>query len=145
MKKINVNETILLTLVVEITLLIQVLQRTFLPAVILMEFSVPNMAGLCLIALVLNAYLGGERSRGIAVNLCFGEVIFGLLPLLAGVTQGKDVFLLAIVGGVEYALISGVFATMTDRMENTVKSRLAPICSAFVLFLACQGFANMLL
>ncbi|MCI7595157.1 MAG: hypothetical protein PUI41_02845 [Lachnospiraceae bacterium] len=145
MKKINVNETILLTLVVGITLLIQVLQRTFLPAVILMEFSVPNMAGLCLIALVLNAYLGGERSRGIAVNLCFGEVIFGLLPLLAGVTQGKDVFLLAIVGGVEYALISGVFATMTDRMENTVKSRLAPICSAFVLFLACQGFANMLL
>lgn len=145
MKKINVNETILLTLVVGITLLIQVLQKTFLPAVILMEFSVPNMAGLCLIALVLNAYLGGERSRGIAVNLCFGEVIFGLLPLLAGVTQGKDVFLLAIVGGVEYALISGVFATMTDRMENTVKSRLAPICSAFVLFLACQGFANMLL
>ena len=145
MKKINVNETILLTVVVGITLLIQVLQRTFLPAVILMEFSVPNMAGLCLIALVLNAYLGGERSRGIAVNLCFGEVIFGLLPLLAGVTQGKDVFLLAIVGGVEYALISGVFATMTDRMENTVKSRLAPICSAFVLFLACQGFANMLL
>ena len=145
MKKINVNETILLTLVVGITLLIQVLQRTFLPAVILMEFSVPNMAGLCLIALVLNAYLGGERSRGIAVNLCFGEVIFGLLPLLAGVTQGKDVFLLAIVGGVEYALISGVFATMTDRMENTVKSRQAPICSAFVLFLACQGFANMLL
>lgn len=69
MKKINVNETILLTLVVGITLLIQVLQRTFLPAVILMEFSVPNMAGLCLIALVLNAYLGGERSRGIAVNL----------------------------------------------------------------------------
>ncbi|MCI6812491.1 MAG: hypothetical protein SOX11_05490 [Lachnospiraceae bacterium] len=145
MKKINVNETILLTLVVGITLLIQVLQRTFLPAVILMEFSVPNMAGLCLIALVLNAYLGGERSRGIAVNLCFGEVIFGLLPLLAGVTQGKDVFLLAIVGGVEYALISGVFATMTDRMENTVKSRLAPICSAFVLFLACQGFANIFL
>ena len=145
MKKINVNETILLTLVVGITLLIQVLQKTFLPAVILMEFSVPNMAGLCLIALVLNAYLGGERSRGIAVNLCFGEVIFGLLPLLAGVTQGKDVFLLAIVGGVEYALISGVFATMTDRMENTVKSRLAPICSAFVLVLACQGFANMLL
>lgn len=145
MKKINVNETILLTLVVGITLLIQVLQKTFLPAVILMEFSVPNMAGLCLIALVLNAYLGGERSRGIAVNLCFGEVIYGLLPLLAGVTQGKDVFLLAIVGGVEYALISGVFATMTDRMENTVKSRLAPICSAFVLFLACQGFANMLL
>ena len=145
MRKINVNETILLTLVVGITLLIQVLQKTFLPAVILMEFSVPNMAGLCLIALVLNAYLGGERSRGIAVNLCFGEVIFGLLPLLAGVTQGKDVFLLAIVGGVEYALISGVFATMTDRMENTVKSRLAPICSAFVLFLACQGFANMLL
>ena len=145
MKKINVNETILLTLVVGITLLIQVLQKTFLPAVILMEFSVPNMAGLCLIALVLNAYLGGERSRGIAVNVCFGEVIFGLLPLLAGVTQGKDVFLLAIVGGVEYALISGVFATMTDRMENTVKSRLAPICSAFVLFLACQGFANMLL
>lgn len=145
MKKINVNETILLTLVVGITLLIQVLQRTFLPAVILMEFSVPNMAGFCLIALVLNAYLGGERSRGIAVNLCFGEVIFGLLPLLAGVTQGKDVFLLAIVGGVEYALISGVFATMTDRMENTVKSRLAPICSAFVLFLACQGFANIFL
>lgn len=145
MKKINVNETILLTLVVGITLLIQVLQKTFLPAVILMEFSVPNMAGLCLIALVLNAYLGGERSRGIAVNLCFGEVIFGLLPLLAGVTQGKDVFLLAIVGGVEYALISGVFATMTDRMENTVKSRLAPICSAFVLFLACQGFANIFL
>ena len=145
MKKINVNETILLTLVVGITLLIQVLQRTFLPAVILMEFSVPNMAGLCLIALVLNAYLGGERSRGIAVNLCFGEVIFGLLPLLAGVTQGKDVFLLAIVGGVEYALISGVYATMTDRMENTVKSRLAPICSAFVLFLACQGFANIFL
>lgn len=145
MKKINVNETILLTLVVGITLLIQVLQRTFLPAVILMEFSVPNMAGLCLIALVLNAYLGGERSRGIAVNLCFGEVIFGLLPLLAGVTQGKDVFLLALVGGVEYALISGVFATMTDRMENTVKSRLAPICSAFVLFLACQGFANIFL
>ncbi len=145
MKKINVNETILLTLVVGITLLIQVLQRTFLPAVILMEFSVPNMAGLCLIALVLNAYLGGERSRGIAVNLCFGEVIFGLLPLLAGVTQGKEVFLLAIVGGVEYALISGVFATMTDRMENTVKSRLAPICSAFVLFLACQGFANIFL
>ena len=145
MRKINVNETILLTLVVGITLLIQVLQKTFMPAVILMEFSVPNMAGLCLIALVLNAYLGGERSRGIAVNLCFGEVIYGLLPLLAGVTQGKDVFLLAIVGGVEYALISGVFATMTDRMENTVKSRLAPICSAFVLFLACQGFANMLL
>ena len=145
MKKINVNETILLTLVVGITLLIQVLQKTFLPAVILMEFSIPNMAGLCLIALVLNAYLGGERSRGIAVNLCFGEVIFGLLPLLAGVTQGKDVFLLAIVGGVEYALISGVYATMTDRMENTVKSRLAPICSAFVLFLACQGFANIFL
>lgn len=145
MKKINVNETIMLTLVVGIALLIEVVQRTFLPAVTLMEFSIPNMAGLCLAALVLNHYLGGKRNQSMALNLCFGQVIFGVLPLLAGITRGKDVFQLAVIGGVEYALLSGVFAAMTDRMENTIKSRLASGLGAFILFLACQGFANILL
>lgn len=55
----------------------------------------------------------------------------------------NETMMLALVMGV--TLISGMFASMTDRMECTVKSGLAPLGSAFVLFMAFQEFGNILL
>ena len=145
MKKIGINETMMLALVMGITLGILVLLRVFLPAAILIELNIPNLAGLSLLSLLLTHYLGEKKGSNILLNFVFAAVIFGCLPWIAGLASLKDALWLAGVGGIEYALISWMFASMTDRMECTIKSRLAPICSAFVLFMAFQGFANILL
>ena len=145
MKRLKINETTMLALVIGITLIIMVGLRIFLPAAILIQLDIPNIAGLSLLSLLLTHYLGEKKNSNILLNLVFAAIIFGCLPWFAALTTVKEALWMAGVGGVEYALLSWMFASMTDRMECTVKSRLAPICSAFVLFLAFQGFGNILL
>ncbi|MBQ9989597.1 MAG: hypothetical protein IJP31_01440 [Lachnospiraceae bacterium] len=143
--KLKINETMMLALVMGITLIIMVLLKTFLAAAILIRLNIPNLAGLSLLSLLLTHYLGEKKSSHPVMNLVFAALIFGCLPWLAGLASVKEALWLAGVGGVEYTLISGMFASMTDRMECTIRSRLAPVCSAFVLFMAFQGFGNILL
>ncbi|MGN0289251.1 MAG: hypothetical protein ACI4DQ_06485 [Lachnospiraceae bacterium] len=142
----GLNENSFLALVVGITILLMLVTKTFLPGTILMELSsMPNVAGICLIALLLNYYLGSRKKSNILVNAILGGIIFGMLPVAGGVTIGLGALKLALVGGVEYALLGWLFTSMTDRIECTINTRLAPIPTAFVLFLACQGLSNLLL
>ncbi len=142
----GLNENSFLALVVGVTVLLMFTAKTFLPGAILIELSsIPNLAGICLIALLLNYYLGSREKGNILVNAVLGGIILGILPVAGGVTIGYEALKLALVGGVEYALLGWLFASMVDRMECTINARLAPVPTAFVLFLACQGLGNILL
>lgn len=145
MKRLKINETMMLALVIGITLMIMVGLRIFLPAAILIQLNIPNIAGLSLFSLLLTYYLGTWEKANPLLNLAFGAIIFACLPWLAAMTTLNEALWMGAVGGMEYMLISLMFASMIERMECTIKSKLAPICSAFILFLAFQGFGNILL
>ena len=134
----------MLALVVGIALIIMVALRVFLPTADLMKLNIPNVAGLSLLSLLLTHYLGEKEKKNFLLDLIFGALIFGCLPWLAGFAEAGSLWLAA-VGGIEYALISRIFGSMTERMECTNKAKLAPVCSAFVLFMAFQAFANILI
>lgn len=143
MKKLNENS--FLALVVGLTILLMFISKTFLPGAMLLQLSMPNIAGICLIALLLNHYLGSKETGNILLNALLGGIILGIIPVAGGVTIGMGALKLAIVGGVEYAVLSWLFSSMINRMESTISTKLAPVPTAFVLFLACQGLANILL
>ncbi len=143
MKKLNENS--FLALVVGLTILLMFISKTFLPGAMLLQLSMPNIAGICLIALLLNHYLGSKETGNILLNALLGGIILGIIPVAGGVTIGMGALKLAIVGGVEYAVLSWLFGSMINRMESTISTKLAPVPTAFVLFLACQGLANILL
>lgn len=145
MNKWKINETMMLALVVGITLICMVLIKSFLPAAGLPKFNIPNLAGISLLSLLLTYYLGEGKMSNLFLNLCFAALIFGLLPWIAGLTSVKEALWLAGIGGVEYTLLSGMFSSMMNRMECTARTRFTPLCTAFVLYLAFQGFTNILL
>ncbi len=145
MKKMKINETMMLTLVNGIILIVMVVLRVFLPTADLMKFQIPSIAGISLVSLLLTHYLGEEEKKSPIRNLVFGALVFGVLPLLAGFVGMEDFVILAATGGVEYALISWIFRSMLERMENTAKTRVEPFLIAFILFLAFQAFENIVI
>ena len=135
---------ILLAAVVGLASLAGLLCRVFLPGAVFPVVSLPAVAALALLALVLECYLVKDvPRRDWGMTGLLGVITFGLLPLGAGVTAAGEAARLAAVGGSVFLVLTFLFTTLRERLSSGRTGPLAPLVTGGVLFLACQCFIGM--
>ena len=124
-------------------LAVMVVLRAVSPQLILMEFDIVSITGICLVALVLDHYLApGAKRCWICIPL-FAALSFGILPFAAGMVAVKYLLGLALTGAVVFTVCTFVFTSIQDRLSSGPAAKLAPIMSAFGIWLAVQAFAGI--
>lgn len=134
-----------LAAVLELALLIAVFVRTFAPAVIIPQLNIPNMVLISLAALLVDHYLAPGAKRCYICIPVFSAVTFGLLPFAACFVSGIVALKLALVGGVVFTVTTWLFSSIQDRLSSGPAVRMAPVMSAFGLYLAAQCFTGWIL
>jgi len=135
----------LLAIVVGTGLMIALLIRSFAPAIILPDLNIPAVTGLSLIALLLEYYLGNRPQRCWICVPVLGVVTFGLLPLASGAIALSQLLRIALVGGGIFTAITWIFDSLTERIQSGPAGKLAPVLTAFVLYLVSQCFIGILI
>lgn len=132
-----------LAVVLGLSLLACVLIRTFAPAVIIPKMSIPNLTLICLLTLLLDHYLTRGAQRNYLLVGVLAVISFGLLPWAAGMAELAQVWKLALIGGSLFTVLTFLFTSVQDRLSSGPAAFAAPILSAFGLYLAVQGLANI--
>ena len=145
MKERNDMLPVLLAVVLTVAMAAVVLFESLAPAVVIPVPNIPNMAGLCLVVLVLEHYMAPNRRRCYVCVAVFALLSFGLLPYAAGYVAPAQVWKVALVGGVLFTLLTWLYDSIMDRITTGPKAVFAPVISAFGLYLAFQAFAGMIL
>ncbi len=135
---------IFLAAVTGAVLLAALLLRTFLPRIILPRLDLPAMVLLCVIALVLDFYIGKRSSRNFLLLALYGALIFGLLPFAAGFLSPMAGFNYAILGGVVFPLVTFLFDMMIGRLFTRPMPYFAPLLCGFGLYLAAQALMGLI-
>ena len=124
-------------------LAVMVVLRAVSPQLILMEFDIVSITGICLVALVLDHYLApGAKRCWICIPL-FSALSFGVLPAAAGMVALKHVPGLALTGCVIFTAAAWAFTSIQDRLSSGPAAKAAPIMSALGIWLAVQAFAGI--
>ena len=137
--------SLILTIIMAVAMIAVVMVETFAPAVVLPTMNIPNFTGLSLIALLAEHYLAPNSRRCYVCVAGFALLTFGLLPFAAGVVALAQMFKVAVVGCVLFTVLTWIFDSVMDRLSTGPKAKLAPVISAFGLYLAFQVFAGILL
>lgn len=132
-----------LTAVLAAVLAVMVVLRAMSPQLILMQFDIVSITGISLIALVLDHYLAKDAKRCYICIPVFAALSFGILPFAAGMVALKDILGLAVSGAAIFTLCTFAFTSIQDRLSSGPAARLAPIMSAFGIWLAVQAFAGI--
>ena len=132
-----------LTAVLTAVLAAMVVLRTFAPQIILPVFDIPTLTAISLAALVLDHYLAKGAKRCYVCIPLFAALSFGILPWAAGMVAVKYLLGLAISGAVIFTITTFVFTSIQDRLSSGPAAKLAPIMSAFGIWLAVQAFAGI--
>ena len=132
-----------LVAVLAAVLVAMVVLRAVSPQIILMQFDIVTVTGICLAALVLDHYLApGAKRCWICIPL-FAALSFGLLPLAAGLVTVASALGLALTGCVIFTLCTFVYSSIQDRLSSGPAAKAAPVMSALGIWLAVQAFANI--
>lgn len=134
-----------LAVVLGLSLLACVLIRTFAPAVIIPKLSIPNLALVCLVSLLIDHYLTRGAQRNYLFVAALAVISFGLLPWVAGMVALSEACKLALIGGGLFTVLTFLFSSVQDRLSSGPAAFAAPVLSAFGLYLAVQGLANILI
>ncbi len=121
-----------------------ILVRTFLPRVILPQADIPNLLLISLAALVWEHYLGRQEKRCWLCVAGLAAVSFGLLPFAACFVGALEALKLGVLGALVFTAAAWLFDILTDRLSTGPAAKLAPIVSAFCLYLAAQGFLGLI-
>ena len=132
-----------LAIVLGIALLVCVLLRTFVPGLILPRLDIPNMVLLSLVALLADHYLAKAAKRCYICIPLLSGLSFGLLPFAAGFLTGWEALWTGLVGAAVFTALTFLFSSAQERLSTGPKARLAPVLTAFGLYLACQCFAGI--
>lgn len=132
-----------LTGVLAAVLASMVILRAVSPQLILMQFDIVSITGICLAALVLDHYLAPGAKRCWICIPIFAALSFGILPFAAGMVALANVPGLAVSGCVIFTLCTFVFTSIQDRLSTGPAAKLAPILSALGVWLAVQAFAGI--
>ena len=124
-------------------LAVMVVLRTVSPQLILMQFDIVSITGISLAALVLDHYLAPNAKRCYICIPLFAALSFGILPFAAGMVAVKYLLGLALTGAVVFTVCTFVFTSIQDRLSSGPAAKLAPIMSAFGIWLAVQAFAGI--
>ena len=117
--------------------------RTFAPGVILPKLDIPNMVLLSLVALLADHYLAPGAKRNYIFIPIFALLTYGILPLAVQYVGLREALPLALIGCVVFTATTWIFSFMQDRLATGPVAKLAPILSAFGLYLASQCFAGI--
>ena len=132
-----------LTAVLTAVLAAMVVLRTVSPQLILMQFDIVSITGISLVTLVLDHYLAPNAKRCWICIPLFAALSFGILPFAAGMVAVKYLLGLALTGAVVFTVCTFVFTSIQDRLSSGPAAKLAPIMSAFGIWLAVQAFAGI--
>ena len=132
-----------LTAVLTAVLAAMVVLRTVSPQLILMQFDIVSITGISLVTLVLDHYLAKGAKRCYICIPIFAALSFGILPWAAGLVAVKYLLGLALTGAVVFTVCTFVFTSIQDRLSSGPAAKLAPIMSAFGIWLAVQAFAGI--
>ena len=132
-----------LTAVLTAVLAAMVVLRPFAPQIILPIFDIPTLTAISLVALVLDHYLAPNAKRCYVCIPLFAALSFGILPFAAGMVAVKYLLGLALTGAVVFTVCTFVFTSIQDRLSSGPAAKLAPIMSAFGIWLAVQAFAGI--
>ena len=135
----------LLAVVLGLYLLVCVLVRTFAPAIILPQASIPNMVLLSLAALVLDHYMAPDAKRCYICIPLLSAVAFGLLPFSACFVGAGEALKLALVGGLVFTVTTWLFTTIQERLSSGPAAKASAFFSAVSLYMAAQCFMGILL
>lgn len=141
MKKYMLNT--FLAVVFTVALLAMIIARAICPVLIFPGFGVPNLVLISLIALLLDHYLVKDAPRCYICIPVFAFLTFGVLPYLAGFADRADILLMGVKGCIVFTVTTWLFTSMADRISTGPQAKLAPIMSAFGLYLASQCFMGM--
>ena len=121
-------------------------EQAFAPAAILPPLDLMLISAISLVALVLERYSGPrtEERNWLAV-LVLSVVTFALLPLAAGLLTGQALLRFALVGCAAFMVLTFLFTAICDCLASGTASKIAPLLSAGILFLAVQGCSSLFL
>lgn len=145
MKQNKLFGNIMLTLVLGIVVIVCMVVRAFAPMAVLPQLDIPGMVLLSLIALVLEHYLCCSEKRWNILTLPAAALTFGLLPLAAHMVSPLHALKLGVVGGIVFSLTAWLYASIQERLATGPDSKLAPVFSAFGLYLASQCLMGIIL
>ena len=133
-----------LAAVLGVTLLGSIIAKTICPQLILPQLNIPYVAAISLVALVLTSFVKTEEGC-IYCEMALAALTFGVLPMVAGMAGGMEAVKLAVFGGLVFGALDLMVNAMTKRIAMAGICKCAVIPSAFVMYLACQCFAGILL
>lgn len=133
-----------LAAVVGVALAACVVLRTFVPAIVLPQLSIPNMVALSLIALYLDHLIAKDTKRCWGCMVLYSALIFGLFPYAASLAGLGDALKLAGVGCAVFTVTTVLYTSILNRIASGPVAKAAPLLSAFGLYLASQCFAGIL-
>ncbi len=119
--------------------------RTFAPLGVLPKLDIPNMVLLSLVAMVAQQYLLPGKRACDHWSALLAALSFGILPLLSGFVALAEVWKFALIGGAVFFAVSWIYTDLLERLSTGPMAKLAPIFTAFGLYLAAQCFAGILL
>ena len=118
-------------------------EQAFAPAAILPPLDLMLISAISLVALVLERYSGPRTEE--RNWLVLSVVTFALLPLAAGLLTGQALLRFALVGCAAFLVLTFLFTAICDRLASGTASKIAPLLSAGILFLAVQGCSSLFL
>ena len=124
-------------------LAVMVVLRAVSPQLILMEFDIVSITGICLVALVLDHYLAPGAKRCYLCIPVFAALSFGILPMVAGLVAVENALGLALSGCAIFTLCTFAYTSIQDRLSSGPAAKAAPIMSALGIWLAVQAFAGI--
>lgn len=133
----------ILAAVVGVYLLGAVLVRTFLPLVILPDYSIPNLVLISLIVVVLEHYFCPGSKRCYICIPVFAAITFGLLPFAAGFVTLIEALKVGVAGCVVFTAVTWLFTSVQDRISSGPAAKAAPVISALGIYLASQALINV--
>lgn len=134
----------ILAVVLGVALLASMIAKMMCPQLILPQLNIPYVAAISLVALVITSFVKTEDGC-IYCEMALAAVTFGVLPMVAGVASGVAFVKLALCGGIVFGVLDLMVNAMVKRIAMAGICKYAVIPSAFVLYLACQCFAGILL
>ncbi len=126
-----------------LALLAMLIARAICPVVVLPGFGVPNLVAISLVALLLDHYIVKDTERCYICIPVFAFLTFAILPLVAGFVLPEQALWLGVKGCIVFTVTTWLFTSMADRISTGPEAKLAPIMSAFGLYLASQCFMGM--
>lgn len=145
MKKSVLTLPLTLTGLTTALLLAVVFLRTFWPQLIFPRPDIPTVSGLCLVSLVVQAYLSPRADHSYGTLAVLGAVNFGLLPTVALLVPWRQGLLLGAAGLVLLPGLTAVFTALRGRLDSGPGAPLAPAACALCLYLGLQAFRGIFL